>query len=479
MHLPVGPLLATALVVGGCYLHRNPPGPIPALVAEALPRAAAVEDLDSLVAIVREVHPAVGPQFLPRRDSLAASWPDTVSRVRLARDLGRLLATIGDGHTNLSRDRLAMAAALERGERTWPFTVGRSANGVIVASVVGIDTAVLLPGDRLEAVDGRPIDDLVAELGRAVSAELPSWRDRQVLRSLGAALWQEGIRPPGDVRVSGVDGRSRDVRIAGATIEDLRARSSTSVESAPLTVRRTDDSVLVLDFERMWGDEVAFRARLDSAFDAGARAGVRAIVVDLRRNGGGDSRWGTTLLSYMTQAPLSEGVRKEWKGSRRYRAFVASGVTPMVRPWLPFSWVDGPMGSIFSGPDGTVTVRPLDAEPPPANPRRLERPVCMLIGPGTFSSAMLLAHTAKRSGVATLIGEPTGEPPNSYGEVMPFRLRRSGLVGQVSSARFVLDEDPAADRRGVLPHVEVTSSREDVVAGHDPVMRRAMACGRR
>ncbi len=478
MHKRLGLLVPAALALGGCYLYRDPAPPTPALVAATLPRAAAVEDLDSVVAIIGEVHPNPGPRIGTLRDSLARAWPDTIGRAWLARDLGRLLATIGDGHTSVHFDRLELAAALDRGERTWPFAVRRSADGIIIANVVGPDTAVLRKGDRLEAVGGRPIEDLIVQLGLAVPAELSSWRDLQVLREFGPRLWMDGIRPPADVRVTGDDGRSRDVHLAGATAEDLRQRRSAPALAEPLTARRTADSVLVLDFVRMWGDKAAFRARLDSAFDAGARDGVRAVVVDLRRNGGGDSRWGITLLSYVTAAPISEGVRKEWKGSQRYRARFVSGVTPLIRPWLPFSWFDAPLGGVFSGPPGTIAVVPMTPTPTPANPRRLERPMCILIGPGTFSSAMLLANAARRSGVATLIGEPTGEPPNSHGEIMPFTLRRSGLAGQVSSARFVLDEDPASDRRGVLPHLEVVPSRDDIAAGRDPAMARAMACGR-
>ncbi|MFN9578113.1 MAG: S41 family peptidase [Gemmatimonadota bacterium] len=477
MRLRLVPFVPAAIALGGCYLYRDPAPLTPVLVAAALPRAAAIEDLDSLVAIIGEVHPNPGPRLGPLRDSLARVWPDTIGRARIARDLGRLLATIGDGHTAVSLDGLELRAALERGERTWPFSVRRSADGIVIANVVGADTAVLRPGDRLEAIAGRPIDDLVTELGLAVPAELPTWRDMLVLRSRGGRLWQEGVRPPAVVRVTGRDGRLREVPIAGATMNP-RERQAAPAVSEPLTVRRTADSVLVLNFERMWGDQTAFRARLDSAFDAGARDGVRAVVVDLRRNGGGDSRWGTTLLSYVTAAPLSEGVRKEWKGSRRYRAYIASRVTPLIRTWLPFSWMDGPVSGIFSGPPGTVAVLEYTPTPSPANPRRLERPTCILIGPGTFSSAMMLANTARRSGVATLIGEPTGEPPNSGGEVLGFVLRRSGIVGQVSSAHFVLDEDPAGDRRGVLPHVEVVPTREDIAARRDPVMERAMACGR-
>jgi len=470
---------AAVLVLSGCYLYRPPNPAPPVLTAPILTKTDAIEDLDSLIAIIRDVHPTPAPDLAAARDSLAGVWPDSLPRLHVWRDLARLAARNADGHTAVHLDGLDAEAALTRGERFWPFAVRRSADAVVVARVVGADTAVLRRGDRIVEIAKQPVEALVRELGLAVSAELETYRDHQVMSGLGRRLWAEGIRPPAEVRVIGLDGAARTVSIQGAVKADLvAANAGPQSEGASLTVRRTADSLLVLDFPRMWGDRAAFTARLDSAFEAANAIGVRAVVVDLRRNGGGDSDWGIQLLSYVTSNPLDEGVRKEWKGSRRYRGRIKSGVTPLIRGWLPFSWVDAPFGGFFSGPDGTVSIFPFTPTRPPANARRVALPVCLLIGPQTFSSAMMLANTARRSKVATLIGEPTGEPPNSGGEVYAFHLPRSGLSGQVSSARFILDEDPMGDRRGVQPHLRVVPTREEIAQGHDPVMERAQECGR-
>jgi hypothetical protein len=60
----------------------------------------------------------------------------------------------------------------------------------------------------------------------------------------------------------------------------------------------------------------------------------------------------------------------------------------------------------------------------------------------------------------------------------PFHLPRSGLNGQVSRARFILDEAPMGDRRGVQPHLREVPTREEIARGHAPVMERAKGCGR-
>jgi C-terminal processing protease CtpA/Prc len=471
-------VVSTLFVTSGCYVYRRPPTLPLVRTSAAIGRAAAIADLDTFLTIVREVHPDPDPRLAEVRDSVARAWPDSVPRAVVWRDLSRVLAGLRDGHTNLWLPIDETQAAMTEGQRVVPIAVVRTDAGVVIAAVVGADSARVSVGERLLRLNGSPIEQVVQRLGRAAPARLDAYRDRVVLSDFGTRLWLEGIRPPFEVTVAATAGVERTVTLEGATLLDMQRQRRTRGAPA-LTASRTADSVLVLDFASMGGDAAALRATLDSAFDAARLPGVRAVVLDLRRNGGGDSRQGNTLLSYVTAKPLTEGIRKEWRASTRYRRHFMRGVTPLLR-WVPASWFDGSLGGFYSVPAGNfATIRFDTPTAPSANSRRLERPLCVLIGPGTFSSAMILANTIRRSGIGTLIGEPTGEPPNSPGEVLTFRLRNSGLAGSVSSARFVLDPDIAAADRGVLPHVTVRRTAADMIAGRDAAMERALRCGER
>ena len=393
------------------------------------------------------------------------------------RDLSQLLVTMNDGHTTLWLATEEQQSALAAGQRVMSIGVARTAAGVVIGAVVGDDTSRVVVGEQLLRVGGTPIEDVVRELGRAVPAELDAYRDRVVLANFGIRLWLTGARMPLPITVANVNGVERTVTLAGATADDLQRQAVPRARVA-ISTRRTADSVLVVDFSTMGGDPQALHATLDTAFVSAQLHGLRAVVVDLRRNGGGNSQQGIDMLSYVTGDPLTQGIRKEWRASTRYRQRMKAGVTPLIR-WLPASWFDGSIGNFFSIPPGDVAVIPFGKPAaPPANVHRLERPLCLLMGPGTFSSAMMMANTVRQSGIGTLIGEPTGEPPNAYGEVLSFRLPHSGLAGQVSSARFILDPDSTAALRGVLPHVGVVRETADIVAGRDPAMEIALTCGR-
>jgi hypothetical protein len=135
---------------------------------------------------------------------------------------------------------------------------------------------------------------------------------------------------------------------------------------------------------------------------------VERFVLDLRRNGGGNSQ---------IAEPLIEGLARREQVNQKGRLFV-------------------------------------------------------LVGRRTFSSALLNAVQVRRSTRAILVGEPTGQKPNAYGEVKKFVLPNSKLTVQYSTKYFQMVEgDPPA----LLPDIHVAVASGDYFAGRDPVMEAVLA----
>jgi hypothetical protein len=95
-----------------------------------------------------------------------------------------------------------------------------------------------------------------------------------------------------------------------------------------------------------------------------------------------------------------------------------------------------------------------------------------LIGPSTFSSGLLAAMDFGSDLHAILIGEPTGEKPNSYGEIKILTLPNSQLRTTCCTKFFRLmkNSDPLA----LEPKIAVKPSLADFLAGRDPVMEAAL-----
>jgi hypothetical protein len=97
--------------------------------------------------------------------------------------------------------------------------------------------------------------------------------------------------------------------------------------------------------------------------------------------------------------------------------------------------------------------------------------VIVLIGRGTFSSAELNAMNFKNAVNAVLIGEPTGQKPNAYGEIKTFKLPHSRLSVQYST-KFFKTED--GDRESMDPDIRIDLSSADFFACKDPVLDAAL-----
>jgi hypothetical protein len=97
--------------------------------------------------------------------------------------------------------------------------------------------------------------------------------------------------------------------------------------------------------------------------------------------------------------------------------------------------------------------------------------IAVLIGRGTFSSAHMHAVYLKEELGATLIGEPTGQKPNAYGEVRWFLLPHSQIAVRYSTKywRTASDDAPSLD-----PDLFVSQASSDYFGMRDPVLEMAL-----
>ena len=227
-----------------------------------------------------------------------------------------------------------------------------------------------------------------------------------------------------------VEPRSRDDVIAQAsppTMEQMsaeEARDGFGVREA----RVLEGGVAYLDLARFSGHPDAGTA-IDAAMVR--LAGARALILDLRRNGGGGEAALRRLMGHLSPAPM----RLEDIAMRR------CAPDPADRE-----------GCVQDG-SRDVQERFADAVAAPAFPTR---PVYVLTSGGTFSAAEAVAYALRAEGRATVVGEVTGGGANPsiamdlgpwFTVIMPIGEARHPLTG--SNWEGV----------GVTPHVVVPADR--------------------
>ncbi len=100
-------------------------------------------------------------------------------------------------------------------------------------------------------------------------------------------------------------------------------------------------------------------------------------------------------------------------------------------------------------------------------------PMYGLIGGATFSSGLMAAIDLRNDLHAKLVGSPSSEKLNSYGEVMSFALPNSKLVVQYSTKYFRGAKDGQPDE--LIPDIPAPPTFADAMTGKDSALEAAIA----
>ncbi len=448
---------AVAILFVGCAhpgAGAQAPPATPETIAKVHDPAALQADLDAIVELHERRCP--DPYLRTSREEIAALLDrlkrridHPMSRREFIRFVMELQAAYGIDHMAMMPPQEDLLAWLRSGGRVVPF---RAAPRGDELEIVAVSDGVmeLQPGDRILSINGRSARDHLAELRSLVPGENERFQARR-LRDFARQLeWALGTSLPVTLEIRRSDGTSgtvvvegvgaaagRNERTTAAPQAVSKARAEVLVDEPPFRCSLLDGTVALIDFPTMNQSLAArWQTFLDHAFDAMKTRGATALIVDVRRNGGGDSRLGDQLLSRITGTPYRQ----------------CAGVV---------------IGSFASG----------DLErqgaPPRPQPRRapgFDGPSFLLIGEGTFSSAEMLADAARTYDLMVTIGEPTGGVPSSLGELGSFELPASRLKVPFCTKRFIRANGDENDPGPVRPHIEVPPADD-----RDTALERALA----
>jgi hypothetical protein len=206
-------------------------------------------------------------------------------------------------------------------------------------------------------------------------------------------------------------------------------------------------------------------------FEEIARRGAAGLIVDLRDNEGGYD-CGNEIVARLIDAdlPLLAG------GERRVRfRSTPADLTPYLDTW------DRSFEHLGEGAedlhDGFFRLKSDDAELrriAPAAPRFKGR-VIVLSGAQNSSATFQFIDLVRRNGLARVYGQPTGGNQRGIngGSFFFVRLPHSGLEADLPLVGFFPD-GPRPDR-GLDPDVRIDPTVEDIAAGYDRAMERAVA----
>ena len=391
--------------------------PIP---AEALPPAQTQADFDLMHKALEEAHSGLyrysSKAEMDRMfDAERAKLNRPLTKAELMAVLIETLAQIRCGHTGLTPDEDTQKELA--GARMFPLRIMVEGRRLIVQSNDTPDDRTIRPGMEIIEINGRkPADILNRILPKlAADGDIETGKRVRLQRSFGQNYWLF-VEKTEDFTVRALDAGGTTVTSKLLGVEDsdrkknlthnpLNAELQASIAKLQWTSENLamrflkDPDIAEIHIGGFGGSK--YPQWMEDTFRTLREKGTRALIIDLRGNGGGADMYGAMLVSYLTDKPF-----------RYFDHIDVKSINPSFKEHSDWSGNENRLreGMTVNPAGGflvTSKLHPGVAEQPPGKYPFLGK-VFVLIDGGTFSTAAdfcAVTHHLKR---ATFIGEETG-----------------------------------------------------------------------
>ncbi|MBT8069674.1 MAG: hypothetical protein KJO80_04515 [Gammaproteobacteria bacterium] len=335
------------------------------------------------------------------------------------------------------------------------------------------DNEQLVAGDEILAVNGTDIRHLLDKIYTYKQGE--SEYSKKALLETGSIMdmwWYVfGDFPAGTVHVKKAGGEQIIAEVEGLTLEQYLEKEQT-VESPPFMISartfkfigdvaylrpgvflnaQTDD---ISTHEAFNNEE--FLEFIDSAFTEIARKKSQHLILDLRRNYGGDNSFSDPMIAYFADKPFRISSKFSVRTSPVTKSFWKDVDIPELAEMKQ---------QIMTLEDGARFDVELGTTQPRTDELAFKGEVITLVDRFSFSNATAVAAIVQDYKFGVVVGEETSDTPSSCGAIHTFNLPNTNMLVVFPKACMIRPSGDARPR-GVVPDHEVSDNpftREDEI----------------
>ncbi len=408
-----------------------------------LSRQQALYDIDALAYTISETHPDMfavtgHEKLMQKLLDIKNQVTDSIDIVNLYKLLMPWVTSIGDAHTGL---RYPLNNVFTRELRRFPVIVKVTDNYKIIAKACHND---LVPVDaEITSINGICAKDMLTQMMQYVSGERDFYKLNRISDDFLAYFHLLFTKDNYEIeyKLKG-EKKPKTITVPSISFEDSKQlRLGYNKRNAIATSNKDnysfqilkDKSIAIMDFRSFW-DVDRMKNFADSMFMTLTEQGIRNLIIDIRENGGGNSRVGDELLRYISPKPFCQFSKTFVRITPTSRRMMQGND---ITPGISF-YNNSTLDESYYGTD-----------------KFYDGNVILLTSHHTFSSASSFAWAFKYFGCGTVIGEETGGMSVSFGDILIYTLPISNLKCSISFKRFWLYGADERDIHGTLPDISV------------------------
>jgi len=420
------------------------------------------DDIHYLLKNAADIHPNlyhdISPAELIRKtDSLISHLPDSLSLLSAYGAFAQATAFVNEGHTSVDIPKAIQKDIRAGTFKGIPLQVLGYNDGYFQANLMLPQGQA--PNVKISSINGQAASAILTRM-MALKGDLASFRKVVAIGNFRVFLSVIGIKQPYTIVYSDGEKVDKTLTLNSITEKEYTTSLIKKPQSEPYAFTIRDNKYAYLNFRSMVNYD-KFCHFCDSLFKVLDEKKINKLVVDLRENGGGNSGLGHCLLSYIADKPYRMAGDSKRKVSQQFKDYLIANKAVYGNNYDDYLKL--PVGSFMPLGSDNMTK-------PGKKEHRFKGKVCFLIGPYTFSSANMLAATVKDYHLFTLIGEPTGEAANHYGELCTIKLPNTGLLAFTSTTIWGRPNGNANDKGAIEPDYLVKAKS----GGEDDVLKYAL-----
>ncbi len=415
------------------------------------------EDLTFLKHLINDVHVNPNWELSPQQFNklfahIEANLKDSATATDFLKLVKPVIAHLSDEHSQIYLKPILQSETFQKDAIYPPFSLAKVGNNYIINDVLE-KTTLLNKGERILQINNIPIETWVQNCSLDTIG-FPNQRIEIALKQFGYMFpWASTIESSTFIIKTG---KGKFLNVKGTTLNVWRnfiskhnqGQSSNCAERLSYIRFGNTGYINACNFDvqsKGINSIDSIKHKIDVIFNQINEDKIQKLIIDVSKNGGGNSAVGQYLISSFYDKPYKD-YQVDFKKSTEYLK-------------LYESWG-------FHNPDyaaaldGKILHSPSVMILPENVPFRFKGKVIIVMGPPTFSSAMTFVTLIKDNQIATIIGQPSlNGHPTGLGEQFYIYLPNSKIFVRLSVKEFIR---PAGNAKDNILHPDVVLKNNEL-----------------